>query len=104
MKAATIGNSLIIMLGSASGSLAAGGAREDGSGICVWIFLGFCALIVFAQLMPVVQLLVGFAMGVGGAAGQNTGVSGRSGNGAKGRAGMLPLAGRDDAAGKKRRA
>jgi hypothetical protein len=43
---------------------AADAARKDNSDLFVWIFLGFCALIVVAQLIPAVMMLLGFAKGV----------------------------------------
>ncbi len=49
---------IIAVLGSAAPALAAGG-RDDGSGIVVWIFLGFCALIVVAQLAPALLMMLG---------------------------------------------
>jgi hypothetical protein len=45
-------------------AFAASGAREDSSGIFVWVFLGFCALIIVAQVIPAVLLMVGMAKGV----------------------------------------
>jgi hypothetical protein len=45
-------------------AFAASAAREDSSGIFVWVFLGFCALIVVAQVIPAVLLMVGMAKGV----------------------------------------
>jgi len=45
-------------------AFAASGAREDSSGIFVWVFLGFCALIVVAQVIPAVLLMFGMAKGV----------------------------------------
>ena len=45
-------------------AMAATGAREDSSGIFVWVFLGFCALIVVAQVIPAVLLMFGMAKGV----------------------------------------
>ena len=39
--------------GSGSLAFAAPEAREDGSGIAIAIFLGFCALIVIGQLLPI---------------------------------------------------
>ena len=45
-------------------AFAASGAREDSSGIFVWVFLGFCALIVVAQVVPAVLLMFGMAKGV----------------------------------------
>lgn len=59
-----ISNALLILLGSVSTALAASGAREDNSGIFVWLFLGICALIIVAQLIPSVLVLIGFAKGV----------------------------------------
>ena len=44
-------------------ALAAGG-RVDDSGIFVWVFLGFCALIVVAQVIPAVLLMFGMAKGI----------------------------------------
>jgi hypothetical protein len=46
-------------------AFAASGAREDSSGIFVWVFLGFCAMIVVAQVIPAVLLMVGMARGIG---------------------------------------
>lgn len=45
-------------------ALAASGAHEDGSGFFVWVFLGFCALIVVAQVVPAILLMLGLAKGV----------------------------------------
>jgi hypothetical protein len=45
-------------------AFAASGAREDSSGIFVWVFLGFCALIVVAQVIPAVLLMFGMAKGI----------------------------------------
>ena len=45
-------------------AFAASGAREDSSGIFVWIFLGFCALIVVAQVVPAIMLMFGMAKGI----------------------------------------
>jgi hypothetical protein len=38
--------------------------REDNSNLFVWIFLGFCALIVVAQLIPAIMVLFGFVRGI----------------------------------------
>jgi len=43
---------------------AATGAREDTSGLLVWGFLGFCALIIVAQLVPAILLMTGMVKGV----------------------------------------
>ena len=55
---------LAMVLGSVAPALAASGAREDNSGIFVWLFLGFCALIIVAQLVPAVLTMIGMAKGV----------------------------------------
>lgn len=38
--------------------------RDDFSGVFVWVFLGFCAIIVVAQLVPAILMLCGLAKGV----------------------------------------
>ena len=45
-------------------AFAASGVREDSSGIFVWVFLGFCALIVVAQVIPAVLMATGMVKGV----------------------------------------
>ncbi|MBT1071259.1 hypothetical protein [Pelotalea chapellei] len=47
-------------------SFAASSAREDSSGLFVWIFLGFCALIVAAQMVPAALMFFGIIKGVTG--------------------------------------
>jgi hypothetical protein len=44
-------------------AMAASGAGEEGSGIFVWIFLGFFAMIVVGQLVPAVILMTGLIKG-----------------------------------------
>lgn len=51
------------VLGPASTVWAAVDGMEDHSGLFVWIFLGFCALIVVAQLLPAVMMMAGMAKG-----------------------------------------
>jgi hypothetical protein len=43
---------------------AASNLSADNSGIFVWVFLGFCALIVVAQIVPAILLLTGMVKGV----------------------------------------
>lgn len=64
MKRSALAQSVTVWLGTAAPALAASGAREDNSGIFVWIFLGFCALIVVAQLIPALLMMLGFAKGL----------------------------------------
>ena len=45
-------------------AFAANGLSVDNSGILVWVFLGFCALIVVAQVIPAVLLMTGMVKGV----------------------------------------
>ena len=44
-------------------ALAATGGREDTSGLFVWAFLGLCALIVAAQVVPALLMTVGAVKG-----------------------------------------
>ncbi|MGB9079708.1 MAG: hypothetical protein WCD00_00310 [Desulfuromonadaceae bacterium] len=57
---------LITLMGSLAPvtAWAASGAREDTSGIFVWVFLGFCALIVVAQVVPALLMMTGMVKGV----------------------------------------
>lgn len=51
----------------------AASGRTDNSGIFVWGFLGFCALIVVAQALPAILMMIGAAhsfKGTGRAAAQ----------------------------------
>ena len=52
-----------VALGVAAPALAQTG-REDSSGVFVWAFLGLCALIVAAQVIPAILLMVGTARAV----------------------------------------
>jgi hypothetical protein len=45
-------------LAMAMPALAAGGERELGDNLAVWIFLGFCSLIIVAQLFPMIWHVV----------------------------------------------
>jgi len=54
-----------ILIGTVTTVWAATEGREvDNSGLFVWIFLGFCALIVVAQLIPAAMMLFGVVKGV----------------------------------------
>lgn len=56
------------ILSAATPALAAG--RHDTSGLFVWAFLGFCALIVAAQVVPALLMILGAARGAARAASQ----------------------------------
>lgn len=45
-------------------AFAATATEGENSGIFVWIFLGMCALIVVAQVIPAILLMVGMAKGI----------------------------------------
>lgn len=68
MKALKIINKFILWPGlwllTVTPAWAAIAEREDSSALFVWIFLGFCALIIVAQLLPALFVLFGFARGV----------------------------------------
>jgi len=53
-----------MLLAPATSALAETGARQDGSQLLVWAFLGMCALIVIIQLMPVAMLAYGLVKGL----------------------------------------
>lgn len=64
MKAITRTSTLFAgLMTLASTAFAAGGSSQS-SGILVWVFLGFCGLIVATQLVPAVMLLVGMVKAV----------------------------------------
>jgi len=52
------------IIAPATTAFAAGG-RVDDSGIFVWIFFGFCTLIVATQIVPAVLMMFGMAKGIG---------------------------------------
>jgi len=54
--------SLLIVLALATPAFAA--ARVDNSGFIVWAFLGFCGMIVAAQLIPSLLIMFGMVKGV----------------------------------------
>lgn len=62
MKTANMLMTMIVVLTNATAAFAAP-AREDNSGIIVWAFLGFCALIVIAQVIPAILMMIGAARG-----------------------------------------
>ena len=68
MKNVTLMKKLILYVGIWVGNVtpvwAATNGREDNSNLFVGIFLGFCALIVVAQLIPAMMVLFGVAKGV----------------------------------------
>lgn len=68
MKNLTLGKRIAVLLtviiANATTVWAADAAREDNSGLFVWIFFSFCALIIVAQLIPATMLLLGLAKGV----------------------------------------
>ncbi|MDY0213095.1 MAG: hypothetical protein RBR06_08830 [Desulfuromonadaceae bacterium] len=56
----------LISFSAAMPAMASTAGRADHSGILVWTFLGFCALIVVAQLVPATLMLLGIVKGVAG--------------------------------------
>lgn len=64
MKLTTVGSAVLLSICSVSSAFAAGTVREDNSGLFVWMFLGFCALIVVVQVVPALLMLFGFAKGL----------------------------------------
>ena len=64
MKAIVRTSALFSGLMTLAGSAFAAGSAASGSGILVWLFLGFCGLIVATQLVPAIMLLIGIVRGV----------------------------------------
>ncbi len=60
-KAAAV---LMVLFANVTTAWAADVAREDSSDLFVYIFLGFCAVIVVAQLIPAAMMVLGIAKGV----------------------------------------
>ncbi|MDY0291869.1 MAG: hypothetical protein RBR02_06000 [Desulfuromonadaceae bacterium] len=54
----------LITLGATMPAVASTAGRTDHSGILVWTFLGFCALIIVAQLVPAAMMMLGIVKGV----------------------------------------
>ena len=64
MKAtAKIAAATATLMTFASSAFASGG-RVDNSGIVVWVFLGFCGMIVATQLIPALLVMLGIVKGV----------------------------------------
>ena len=53
-----------MVVGSASAAYAASGMQSQETGILIYFFIGFFALIVVSQLVPAVILFVGMIKGV----------------------------------------
>lgn len=49
---------------ASSSAFASTAGRVDNSGFIVWAFLGFCALIIVAQLVPAVMVMLGIVKAV----------------------------------------
>ena len=54
---------MVACIATITPAFAATGTREDHSGILVWAFLGLCALIVVAQVVPAVLMMIGMVKG-----------------------------------------
>ncbi len=64
MKAIARTSALFTVLMTLATSAFAAGSAAQGSGLLVWLFLGFCGLIVATQLVPAAMLLIGIVRGV----------------------------------------
>lgn len=56
-------NTLALSLMSVSSAMASG-SRVDNSGFFVWVFIGFCALIIISQIIPALLMAMGIIKGV----------------------------------------
>jgi len=64
MKAIARTSALFTGLMTLATSAFAAGSATHGSGLLVWLFLGFCGLIVATQLIPALMMLTGIVRGV----------------------------------------
>ncbi|OHB27020.1 MAG: hypothetical protein A2X84_07335 [Desulfuromonadaceae bacterium GWC2_58_13] len=62
MNKLTLSAITFALLSPISSAFAASG-RSDNSGFVVWVFLGFCALIVVAQVVPALMVMLGLVKG-----------------------------------------
>jgi len=62
----TVLATLITLSATLPAAAASTAGRADHSGILVWAFLGFCALIIVAQLVPAAMMALGIVKGVAG--------------------------------------
>jgi len=60
----TLLTTIALILLSSSNVLASLSQRQDNSGVIVWIFLGFCGLIVSLQLVPSILMFLGMVKGL----------------------------------------
>jgi hypothetical protein len=59
----TMATTVVATMATAAPAFAAP-TYSDNSALLVWSFLGFCALIVVAQVMPAVMMMVGMVKGL----------------------------------------
>jgi len=57
-------NALLVFLATASGAFAAATTKVYSSGILIVAFLGLCALVVVAQMIPAIVVVFGMVKGV----------------------------------------
>ncbi len=57
-------NALLVFLATASGAFAATTTKVYSSGILIFAFLGLCALVVVAQLIPAMVIVFGMVKGL----------------------------------------
>ncbi|MDD2337118.1 MAG: hypothetical protein PHD01_11130 [Geobacteraceae bacterium] len=59
-----VGNAFLVSLATASGAFAATTTRAYSGGILLFAFLGLCALVVVAQLIPAIVVIFGMVKGL----------------------------------------
>ena len=64
MKAQSLIVSATLALSALAAPAFAASTRTDHSGFVVWVFLGFCGIIVAAQLIPSLLVMFGIVKGV----------------------------------------
>jgi len=67
-----LSGTLALLAGLAGPAFASPGSGTDHMGIGAWLFIGFCALIFVAQLVPALILLFGMVKGLFGSKGKTS--------------------------------
>lgn len=64
-RSRSLPTAFMLMLATAPPALAVDTSKTDNSGILILLFVGFCALIIVAQLVPAVLALLGMTKETG---------------------------------------
>lgn len=60
----TLKNAMILLLTLATAAYASSNTQAEGSGLMIWIFMGFVGLVIALQLVPGLMLFTGMIKGL----------------------------------------